>query len=92
MMEFASYDGSWKSLGPIVVQNLIFVSWAGTVLHTLLPAVEGASRAVGWGESLEVFGMDVQDHPWLGGRIALDDENTSHAETIIDCKAASDLV
>jgi hypothetical protein len=36
--------------------------------------------------------MDVQDHPWLGGRIALDDENTSHAETIIDCKAASDLV
>jgi hypothetical protein len=48
-MEFASYDGSWKSLGPIVVQNLIFVAWAGTVSHTLLPAIEGASRAVGWG-------------------------------------------
>jgi hypothetical protein len=92
MMEFASYDGSWKSLGPIVVQNLIFVAWAGTVLHTLLPAIEGASRAVGWGGSLEIFGMDVQDYPWVGGRIALDDENTSDAETIIDRKAASDLV
>ena len=92
MMEFASYDGSWKSLGPIVVQNLVFISWAGTVMHTLLPAIDGASRAVGWGESLEVFAMDVQDYPWVGGRIALDDENTSDVESVIDRKAASNLV
>lgn len=79
MMEFACLDGTWKSLCPTFIESLIFVTWAGALLHTLVPAIEQALKVRWWSESFEIFGMDVQDYPWslntLEGGIVLTDES-----------------
>jgi len=79
MATFAFHDRTWKSLSPIIVETLIFVTWTGMLLHTLVPALDAARRELRWSDTFEIFGMEVQDYPWsleprTGGIALTDDE------------------
>ena len=95
MATFAFHDRTWKSLSPIILENLIFVTWTGTLLHTLVPALDAATRGLRWSDIFEVFGMDVQDYPWLAeprtGGIALADDELME-EVPLDRKNGIHLV
>lgn len=80
LFEFASYDGTWKSLAPICVQMALVTFWIALWLHTLFPAIAAQLRSKSLWDSMSVLGMDLQDYPWtpegLVGDIALSEDET----------------
>jgi hypothetical protein len=75
LVEFASYDGTWKSLAPICVQMALVTFWIALWLHTFIPGIAAQMQSRGLWESINVLGMDLYDYPWtpevLGGDITL---------------------
>jgi hypothetical protein len=78
LFEFASYDGTWRSLAPICVQMTLVTFWIALWLHTLVPVIAAQIQMRRLSESMNVLGMDLQDYPWTpqiaGGDIILSDD------------------